>query len=455
VLFKQIRSRIAHSRWRPSLALVLLLLWVLFIIYATTLPFDFSASGEVVKARLRHLAARPLQGGRLLADVVSNVLLFMPLGFLLATWRAGRGGSFGATLILAVLSGLFLSGSVEAAQLYAPRRVGSVVDVVTNTFGATVGAVIGWIWAEWVWPVLSIRIRQLLVVRPLTACALAVAAALVIAGLAPFDVTLKVADLNVAIKKARPIPFGPPLNGNAPTPKPWLWASELLTWTLAGGLFAMAARESGRSGKRALIRAVAGAVGLCVVIEALQVAIPSRDADMTSVVLALCGSALGALPWVRSGPVVTRRWIVPALAIWSLAVILTAWNPWRFAWPAPPFWKPEMVVPFWSYFDSRTVADLGDVIGQALAFVPLGALLAARSWRQSFLGVTLLGLGFAIVLESGQVFLPGRTSDISDVLSAAAGAGLGLALWRWGESARTTSRGVARYRIHPRTGLLS
>ena len=73
---------------------------------------------------------------------------------------------------------------------------------------------------------------------------------------------------------------------------------------------------------------------------------------------------------------------MPALLIWGLAVVLAAWNPPRFAWPDPPFWKPEMVVPFWSYFDSRTFADLADVIGQVLYFVPLGgtsgrALLAA------------------------------------------------------------------------------
>lgn len=449
MLFKQIR----YSRWRPSPAVVFLLLWVLFIIYATTLPFDFSASGELVKGRLRGLAERPLRGARSVGDVVSNVLLFLPFGLLLAIWRAGRGSSLGATLVLAVLSGALLSGSVEFAQLYSPQRFSSFVDVVTNTFGSMVGAVTGWTWTERIWPVLSVRIRQLLVARPMTGCALAVAAGLVVAGLSPFDVTLKPADLKVAIEKARPIPFGPPWKGPATTPGPWLWARELLTWTLAGGLFAMSAREAGRSGNRALSLAVIAAVGLCLVIEAMHVIIPSSDVDMTSVVLALVGSAVGAAPLARSTGD-ARRWIMPAVLIWGLAVVLTAWRPWIFAWPQPPFWKPEMVVPFWSYFDSRSVADLADVIGQAMAFVPLGMLLAARSWRQSFVGVILIGIVFATVLETGQVFVPGRTPDISDVLSAAAGAGLGLVIWRWGESARTTAKGAARYRIHPRTGLL-
>ena len=109
-----------------------------------------------------------------------------------------------------------------------------------------------------------------------------------------------------------------------------------------------------------------------------------------------------------------------------------------------------MIVPFWSYFGSRTLEDLTDVVGQAMAFLPLGALLAARSWRQSFLTAILIGFSFGLVLELGQAFLPDRTPDVSDAISAAAGAGLGLALWRWGEFARTSSMGATRYRVGPR-----
>ena len=107
MLFKQIRLRLAHSRWRPSLVAILLLLWVLFIIYGTTLPFDFSLPGELVEAKLQRLAEHPLRGGRAMDDVVSNVFLFMPFGFLLASWRADRGASFGTTLVLATVTGRF------------------------------------------------------------------------------------------------------------------------------------------------------------------------------------------------------------------------------------------------------------------------------------------------------------------------------------------------------------
>ena len=74
------------------LAVTLLVLWGLFIVYGTMLPFDFSASTELIHSRLERLRERPLRGlGGSWADVYSNVLFFMPWGFLLAIWRAGRG----------------------------------------------------------------------------------------------------------------------------------------------------------------------------------------------------------------------------------------------------------------------------------------------------------------------------------------------------------------------------
>jgi len=454
VVFKQIRFRVTQSESRPNPVLVLLLLWGLFIVYGTLLPFDFSASGELIETRLRRLWESPLRGGGgSRSDVVSNVLLFMPWGFLLAVWLAVRGRHYVAVLTMALVSGALLSGTVEFVQLFAPGRYASLVDLLTNTLGSTVGALIGWPWARRFWPSASVRFRQLLVSRPLAVCALAAAMGLVVAGLSPFNVSLEGSALKAALMAARPIPFGPPLRGPAPPPKPWSWAVELLTWTLAGGLFALAARESGRRGARAMSWAVVMASGLSLVIEALQLAIAGRAFDMTSVALALLGSALGAARVAHTVPGAARPWINPALWIWGLAVVMGAWNPPTFIRPVPPLWRLERIVPFWSYLDSRSLADLADLVGEVLVFVPLGALLAARSWRRSFAGAVLLGLALGAMLEIGQVFLPSRTVDVTDVLSAAAGAGLGLALWRWGERARTSSMGVAKYRVGPRAGL--
>jgi glycopeptide antibiotics resistance protein len=192
--------------------------------------------------------------------------------------------------------------------------------------------------------------------------------------------------------------------------------------------------------------------GLSLAIEVLQTLIASREVDMTSVVLAALGSALGAAPVARSPSGDARRWITPALVIWALVVAQAAWTPTRFAWPEPPFWRPERVVPFWAYYIRTDPDALADLINQVSAFIPLGALLAARSWRQSVAGALGIGLGGGFVLELGQIFLPDRTAELTDALTAAAGVGLGVALWRWGESLRRSPQGVARYRVGPRGG---
>jgi VanZ family protein len=452
VVFRWIRLRAPHLMSRPLLAPALLLLWGLFIVYATMLPFDFTATSELIRSRMHRLWERPLRaGGGSWHDVYGNVLLFMPWGFLLAIWRAGRSSPWLAAVAYALVSGASVSGSVEFVQLFAPGRHTSFIDLASNTLGSVMGALIGWPLARWIWPIASVRIRQLLLSRPVTACALAVMLGLLVAGLAPTYVKHEEQRTAAKLKGVRLVPFAR-LSGERLLAAAMRWGAEALTWTIIGSLVVLAARESGRDGVRAVGWTVALAGCLSLALEIMQLVVPGRDVDGSSVALAFVGSALGAITVTQLAKRDPRRWIIPALAIWCVATLLTAWSPFRFAWPDRPFLRTEMLVPYWSYFGSRNLEDLTDVIGQAMVFVPLGALLAAHSWRQTFVGTILVGFGVGVVFESGQVFLPDRTADMSDAISAAAGAGLGLALWRWGEFARNSPMGVTRYRVGHRAG---
>jgi VanZ family protein len=417
-----------------------------FIVYATTLPFDFSASSDLIKSRLQRLWDNPMQGAYR-RDVISNILFFMPWGFLLGLWSAQRGNSFVAALIQAAFSASVLSTSVELIQLFSPTRTPSVIDVLTDTIGSGVGALVGWPVANWVWHALSIRIRQLATWRPLAACSLAVVPALILAGLAPFRPRLELRELQTAIADVRLVPFGSTLQSDTPPAEPWSWAREILTWVLVGALFTLAGRESGLRRSCAMFLAVSSVGLLSMVIQVLHLLIAKQRLDMTIVALALAGSAIGASAVVRTQSGDARRWITHAGLLWALAAALAAWDPFRFAWPDESRLHLEMLVPFLTYFYTRNLDNLADVVIQALAFIPMGVLLAARSWRQSALGAALTGLGVGALLEIGQVFIPARTPDITDVISSAVGALVGAALWRWGESFRRSSQGVARYSI--------
>jgi VanZ family protein len=426
----------------------LLILWAIFIVYGTMLPFDFSPDAAAASKKFRALGetnVRPVS----VPDVVSNVLLFMPLGFLLSLRLAGGATRFGLglTLVGATLGGSALSGLVEIGQLFLPSRIPSLVDLTTNSTGAALGALMGWVWIRRAWPRWSPALRRLVSRRPMAACALAAGVGLGVAGLAPFDVSIDLGDLKAAIKRAHPIPFGPPLRGPAPPAEPWSWAEEGLIWVLAGGLVALALDEAGWHGSRAILSAAILCGGLGLVIEAAQVAIPSRTVNMTAVALALAGSAVGATAVVLHPRPAPHRWTGPALWLWGTAVLLSAWTPPHLASPDDWSLRWSQLVPFWVYYVRTDVYALADLFNQVLSFVPLGVLLAARDSRKSIRRALVLGLAFGLVLEAGQLVLADRTAEITDALSAGVGAALGAWLWGWGASIRDQAIGYRRDRV--------
>jgi glycopeptide antibiotics resistance protein len=71
-----------------------------------------------------------------LRDIVANIVLFLPLGYLFAAAHPRRG--FGVLVTVAVAVSL----TAETLQLLSPARFPSATDVVVNTGGAFVG---GWL----------------------------------------------------------------------------------------------------------------------------------------------------------------------------------------------------------------------------------------------------------------------------------------------------------------------
>ena len=439
-------KRIRRSNSGPGVDFALLVLWGLFIVYGTTIPFDFSAPSDRVVAKLNQALGHPWQSASRM-DVVSNVLLFLPWGFLFSVWLVGRRTAYVPTLLGGSLSGLALSGFVEFLQLFAPTRTTSVIDLATNLTGSLAGAAMGWPLARWASPWCMPEVRRIVSGRPMLACSLLVAAGLMISGLSPFDVSIDVGDLKSAVKSARPIPFGPSLDGSEAPAEPWSWTREALTWMMSGGLFMLAFREARRTGPWAICGCTALAGGLCLTIELLQIMIRSRSTDATSVVWSLLGSLGGAALVARVHLAAARRWLGPALVVWFLIGMIEAWTPPHFAWPDSRVLSPERLVPFLAYYRRTDIFALADLISQTMYFVPLGAMLAARSSRMSLWACVGIGFTLGLVLEAGQLFLVDRTCEITDALSAAVGAGLGLWLWRWGESMRDPSQGIARYRV--------
>jgi len=71
------------------------------------------------------------------SDVVMNIIMFIPLGFV---YQLTRPAGLALRVPVVFLLGAALSAFIEGAQLFAETRFTSHVDVVTNALGAALGA---------------------------------------------------------------------------------------------------------------------------------------------------------------------------------------------------------------------------------------------------------------------------------------------------------------------------
>jgi len=123
------------GRWRP----VLTISAVLAIAWFTLRPAPGDTTPELIPFWCLFSC-----GDELLRDAILNILLFLPLGLCLGSWRR-------VEWTHALLIGLLLSGAVELTQfLFLVGRDASLRDILTNTLGtaggyglATAG---GWLW---------------------------------------------------------------------------------------------------------------------------------------------------------------------------------------------------------------------------------------------------------------------------------------------------------------------
>ena len=124
------RSRRA---WRLSA-----LLYALLIAYGSLFPFSGWTRPPEPWAWLRW---PPDVAHWSRADLLVNILAYVPLGFGLASGSSPRRSGMAAVL-WAALAGFALSFSIESTQAYLPARVSSLGDLLTNTGGTLLGAML-------------------------------------------------------------------------------------------------------------------------------------------------------------------------------------------------------------------------------------------------------------------------------------------------------------------------
>lgn len=398
------------------------------LLLATLSSLDLDVDPGRMAFRLR----RMLQPTVSLSDAIDgarNVTLFAGWGLV---WMAtGAGGRSLVLLRNAVLTGGAISVFVEAVQLASSRRTASLLDFVTNTGGSLVGALV---LVAVVVTLARTTDRRSFVGVPALLFALCYGVAVVAESLIP----LFRQDLASPVSGALLGRLSRGIDEFSWTSVAELPVGDFLLF-LPAGVFAVAALyEAGMEYRRAGVVVGAGALPVFVAAEVLH-ALLGIPIQAGAVLVHAGGVATGAALSARWLPVFTRRvrgparprWLtrgyVAVVAAWTLRPYVPELNGVAIATKVTAEWW----VPLRALGRTMTFFTVVDVLVLFLLFLPLGGLLAVWPLRaRGRLAGFAPALYLAIAFEVGQIFIAGRSPDITDLLVQSAAAAIGWTVVR-------------------------
>lgn len=348
----------------------LLIVVLAFIAYGSVYPFRFRSVGvNPLDVLIASWSARDYLSQRV--DILVNIALYMPVGICgYLAFRRERGRFFAFTV--PVLIGLTLSTTVELIQVYEPMRKTSMTDVLSNVLGSVAGVVSGFLFSR-----LSTRLRSF------DPSAYLVLACWLGSLLFPFWPVLAVPVLRMKLRlllTADPFRTMSLLGGFA-------------SWYLAGFLLT-------RAGLR---RPVAWLVWTVWLLPA-QLLITARQPAMAHLLGACAGVA--AFSWTK-----TRY---RSLAAFVFVGVMTLQG------LAPFHWRSNPAGFGWMPFAAMIEANWQNA---TLVLLEKMFYCSAAIWSVCFAGLplrvaVLMVSGLLLFIEAAQMFLPGRTPDITDPILA-------------------------------------
>jgi VanZ family protein len=351
---------------------------VALILYGSLFPFEFY--NHVDPAKGMRLLLSTWNAHTSIGDVLANVLLYLPFGFFAAK-TAVRLGPLRRVLI-AVAAAAALSTSIEFAQLWDVGRVSAMSDVYANSLGAFFGAVIG--------TALTIDLH-LSHWKDLRRCPFALLLILcwIAYRLFPY---VPVIDAHKYWHAIMPLLYGPAVRLIDIFP-------YFADWLAVGALMASALRP-------AELRAALP--GLLIVIFCARIAI----GDIALSQAEFAGGFVAAAIWVAWPHASKRRMRIIALAL-AAAVVVEGLRPFRFLGAPRAFgW-----IPFLSLIDGSIWISLPAYMAK---FFLYGALVwTLRRSGLSSIAATAVAAALVFLVHYLQIYLPGRSAEITDVLLVA------------------------------------
>lgn len=424
--------------------LVLALAYTAFVIYGSLVPLNFQHHPwQWALESFRNIQYLNL-GISSRADWVANILLFIPLAIVwLGTLWHSRSLAWRALATLFVLIGCCsLSVAIEFTQLFFPPRTVSLNDIYAETLGTIIGLTAWWMTgatiSRWYlgWRIAngSIDLAQRLLYTYLFL--------LFGYNLLPLDLTLSPFEIFHKWREGRIliIPF---IDGQANLAQRfYALITDVLIWLPVGLLAQLSA---GHQARQIWFRLTATAA----LIEFLQVFVYTRVTDTSDILTASLGSAIGI--WLASlwnGQTTSAKQsnstqgyagLITGLAFWLALIFSVFWYPFDFdmngSFVRGQLAEASSRVPFSLYYFGTEYRAATEVLHKIGFFLPLGVLLVLLINRIHFilpplkklLALTSVAL-IAASVEAGQLFLPHKFADLTDLVLETMGGWIGIIL---------------------------
>jgi len=407
----------------------LLFCYLLFIVYASFIPFHFNFDPIFVRWRIDIFFSTwlfrgiPRWSG---TDVVTNLLVYLPLGVLLAgSWQPRYSSNHSPIMpLVAGVAGLFAGLAIELGQTLSPLRTPSILDAICDSLGTFIGAALSYRLLPSLKGALGTRIERLIREQPILLLIIFVLLAPITDAVYPFDFKLTVGHFadNLAMGRLSLIRNG--------VPGLDMLVEKLCSFTAFGYL--IAAQRASRRLPASAPKVLALSAALALAIEAVKLTLPTRTFHADNLVFALIGTAVG-VALERRVPYrnLSSRLSLSVLTVFAIA-LLGYFQIEPFDWISRDElrWKFHQIewLPFAAYYWSDPRAVLFDMLKKLYLSIPIGLLLSAlvaqkyRGLRiQAVAGVALLGL----IFEASQLVIRSRTPSVTDVLVITIGGWIG------------------------------
>lgn len=414
------------------------LVYTAFVIYGSLVPLEFRAiPWDEAVARFAAIPWLKLGIGSR-ADWVANLILYIPLGYLLMGALAGRSKLPVVWGMSIPLSGLAIAGialSIEFTQQFFPPRTVSLNDLYAEFVGGALGMLL-WTLAGRPLSAVWHRFAQG-GPRAVSAGLVGYVLAYLFLSLFPYDFLLSAEEWRAHLTSGK---AGWLIAGSCGL---GCWA-KLVPEMLAAIPFGLLLVN--RSGRLSLAAAVGMGALLGLTIEVLQLGIASGISQGASVFSRAAGVTMGA--WL---PTLFRHWDKRRMRPWVRAGLVLAVVPyaiglaWLNHWFDAPWMSADAAgtrlagirfIPFYYHYYTSEAVALVSVMFQLGLYSVLGA--GTWLWRQGAWGKShgawlpaLLAVLAASVTEAGKLFVPGQHPDPTNLLIAAAAAGGCYALLNW------------------------